>query len=180
MRILKTALAAVAVVGAVLATGTPAGAQSTAPSERSVEQQVQGLLQYNKGAKRVGTDTVQLAPGVSVTVADASRAVPADWFNCDRGWLCLWEDSNMNGARINFTDCRRENLGSYRTDKGYTWNDRVTSYSNNQSGNVQSKFYDNGTHVLTEGATGYRRNLSYDKDINGNHLNDRIDAVQVC
>ncbi|MGG8408672.1 peptidase inhibitor family I36 protein [Streptomyces sp. 12297] len=185
---MKTVLVGSAAVAALLSVAVPAGAQSSAPAaptaQMTVEQQVQGLLKYNKGAKQTGRNTVRLAPGVVATVRDNRSAYaswPWDGFGCRAGYLCLWEHANMSGASIDFTNCRTENLWGYRTPSGSYWADRVSSYSNNQTGSVTSRFYDGGVEILNEGATGYRRNLQYDKVIGGNgYANDRIDSVRVC
>lgn len=179
MRIAKAALVGAVAGAALLSVAVPAGAQSSGSVDTTLEQQIQKTLDTVKGSERISVNTVRLAEGVSVTfpVKDRQAAKAAtngvaprvdDWFGCSVGYLCMWEHIEMSGARINFTNCRTENLWAYG------WGNRVSSYSNNQTGNVYTLFYDSGSAVWGEEATGYRRNLV------DNGMNDRFDSVKVC
>ncbi|MBT2404888.1 hypothetical protein [Streptomyces sp. ISL-21] len=185
MRIVKAALAATVAATALLAVGAPANAQSSAASPSPYEQQIQDLLK-RPGAERIDANTVRLTEGATVTFpaqnqsaggasTNASAPRTSDWFGCAVGNLCMWADAEMSGARLDLWRCGTYSLFNY----GFP--DRMSSYSNNQTGYVISRFYDGGAEILNEGATGYRRNLYYDWAIDGSgRVDNRIDAVKVC
>jgi hypothetical protein len=194
-------IAAAAVALAMTTSGQVANAStitSDQASARIVNQQVAGLLKYNPGAKRIGTNAVQLEKGVIARVHPRSKLVPnvsvsfcSAGHGASVGWLCLYQNANWGGAELDFTVCANRNLGNYNMGNGVAWNDQVSSIDNDQTSSVQSRFYNydgtgdpnsssNWNLVVAVNAGHYLRDLSSDTSADGGNANDKIDIVHVC
>jgi hypothetical protein len=194
MRKVFQILIAVAVSGCMAAAyAQPA---SAAPADSAtVENQAADVLARTPGAKRIDRLTIQMKPGVLLTLEDpaavrkaGAEAVAAGGIaDCSFYYLCMWEHAGFVGSRITFTTCGRgvEDLGHMAFPRGGVWNDKVSSIMNNQTSGTWSGFYDwyvggGWDDLKFLKAFGYLRDLSKDKADDGSGMNDRIDGVQVC
>ena len=202
MRKVFQVLIAVAVSGCLAAANAqPASAAPADPAAADkaasviVDKQAADVLARTPGATRIDRLTIQLKPGVLVTIEDpaAVRKVGAEAVaaggiaDCAFYYLCVWAHSDFTGSRLTFTRCGLgvQNLGTMAFPGGGAWNDKVSSVMNNQSSGTWSGFYDwyvggGWDDLKFLKAFGYWRNLAKDKADDGSHMNDRIDGVQVC
>ncbi|GIM90411.1 peptidase inhibitor family I36 protein [Paractinoplanes toevensis] len=187
-------LIAVAVSGIIVAAGAQPASAALADAG-TIEKQVASVLDRTPGAKRIDRLTIEMKPGVFVTLEDpaavrkvgAKAAAAGGIADCAFYYLCMWEHSDFVGAKIHFTRCGLgvENLGNMAFPRGGTWSDKVSSIMNNQSSGTWSGFYDwyvggGWDDLKFLKAFGYWRDLSKDKADDGSKMNDRIDGVQVC
>lgn len=176
---------------ALLSVAGPAQASTTpgadAASRRVVQQHVADALRVNPGSRQISATTVELAPGVEMTVAGAVSAAADS--SCASGRLCLWQDVYRGGAKLAFYYCKSEWLGDYsyvdyRDGKRKSWRDSVSSIWNNQTGGALSAFYN--YHLLGDTLVGYLsagnylQDLTRDASRDGGSWNDKIDRVTVC
>ncbi|GLY72740.1 hypothetical protein Airi01_010070 [Actinoallomurus iriomotensis] len=205
MRRIGSAMVATAAVAvATTAVSGAAHAATSAPHDTAgatVESQVAGLLKYNKGAKRIAADKVDLGQGAVVTVHPDSAVSPAvsvslcSFRHGDAvGWLCLYQNDNWGGENLDLTVCTNVNLSTKYMSNGRPWNDQISSIDNDQTSNVTSVFYNydgsgdpnsssNWQVLLRLPAGHYLRDLSKDKSLSnppGGYANDKIDIVHVC
>ena len=114
----------------------------------------------------------------------AASRVPADVYGCPSGDLCLYSNANFNtgdfsngGQHLYLYNCASVDLGSINFPGGGKWNDKVSSWINNQTSGTWSFFYnlDNaGNRLYVDGAPAYTA-----KSWVG-WYNDSIDIVHVC
>ncbi|MGW2559022.1 peptidase inhibitor family I36 protein [Streptomyces sp. NPDC001514] len=137
MKPARTLLALAAALLFVLTGTLAASAQDrpTAASKESawMEGQIAGLLRHNEGAKRVGTDRVELEPGVTMTVLPAGPAAATGVNDCRTYYACVWQHRDAGGYRLDFYYCRFYELGNYSMPDGTNWHDQVSSYYNAQT-----------------------------------------------
>ena len=180
------ALSAVVLAAPVASAATVDTSPAAGSANLQVESEVQGLLRFNPGARRVAGNAVDVGNGVVITIIQ-----PNSLQGCDTGWLCLNADSDFRGAFINFFFCGDVNLGRMHMSDGRLANDQVSSIRNAQTGGVQSRFYNydgsgdpdspaNWRLVLGLNAGSYLRDLSKDTSLDGGNANDKIDIVHVC
>lgn len=100
---------------------------------------------------------------------------------CRGGNVCVFEDSNFNGAIVQLpTNCGANmNLDDHLSDKGYSLANKVSSIDFPGSGSKQAHFYDNGHPVITVTINHYLKNLAKDSSSSGGNANDKIDSVQI-
>lgn len=126
-------LLGVVAIAAVLLPSVPAQAAPDAAT-LAVQREVAGLLRANPGSRQLDATSIEVDPGVVITVPSparsATRGLP---FICATGWLCLWQDEWYQGNRISFYFCNYFDLSQYHLSDGSPWNDRVTSVGNNQA-----------------------------------------------
>ncbi|WP_018252664.1 peptidase inhibitor family I36 protein [Salinispora mooreana] len=96
--------------------------------------------------------------------------------DCAFYYLCLYADANQWGYKIRFYDCKFVDLGTINFPLGGKWNDKMTSYINNQTRGTVSHFYNwDGTSqwikLWSDTALGYSDQVLYD---------NKVDAVRVC
>jgi hypothetical protein len=180
MAAIATALGGVAPAAAggkpMPAGGKPMPLTSGQRSVAAADRQVADALAANPGSRRISPTSVQLAPGVVMTVA-------ADT-SCASGWLCMWQHVYRAGAKLAFYSCNTQNLGNYYISPGNSWRDDISSIWNHQTGGVVSYFYDwKGLGYVRVGslsAGNYLQDLTRDRAADGGNWNDRIDQVSVC
>nr|MDT0663357.1 peptidase inhibitor family I36 protein [Micromonospora sp. DSM 115978] len=65
----------------------------------------------------------------------------ADLYGCADLHLCLFSGQNFTGYKLSFYYCQFENLGYLAYPGGGYWNDKMSSWVNNQSYDTYSFFY---------------------------------------
>lgn len=191
---LQAALGVVVASCTVLTVAVPAQAatasgSTVAQSAETAEtaRRVADVLRVNPNARQISATSVELAPGVEMTVA-AAGAAAAD-SSCPYQWLCMWQHVYRGGARLKFYNCKTEWLGNYsyvdaRDGRTKSWRDAISSIWNNQSGDALSAFYN--YHLLGDRLIGYLsagnylQDLTRDSSREGGNWNDKIDRVAVC
>ncbi|NEB91951.1 peptidase inhibitor family I36 protein [Streptomyces bauhiniae] len=117
-------------------------------------------VKYNEIRTKDGTASITMsAPGVA---ADTG---------CSYEYLCLWDGANWTGSKLSFSACTFVDLSSYG------FNDRLTSYKNNQTSGTIANFYN------WEGAWKYKfgsRAYHTEDSLANTPWNNLIDGVQVC
>lgn len=136
------------------------------------QQQVDELLVLYPDSRQISPTAVELEKGV---VASVPAEVGAQ-ATCSYEYLCLFSNRNYTGYRLNFSICAFRNLGNYAYPGGGYWNDKVSSFINNQTGGTQSHFYNwdgvsNWVYLFASTAYNARTPTPYE---------DIIDAVWVC
>jgi len=174
-RRLVTAGCAVALV-----VGLPTGVALAAPAQQPAgatstyqEQGVAAALAANPGARRIAVDTVEVRKGIQIRVPVEPNAI----LGCNNGLLCLNADANYSGFMLPLQACGFSQLAGIGFPGGGTWQDKISSIRNGQTGGVTSRFYDyNGAGQPIETLS-----LRADNGIpNIGTVNDRIDRIQVC
>lgn len=91
--------------------------------------------------------------------------------SCRYGRLCLWAGDNYDHAKLVFKQC------AYRDLSNYGFNDRLTSYKNNQTRGTRSKFYnwDGRWDYLFDSVAPHK-----ESDLQGTGWNNKVDRVKVC
>lgn len=191
---MKSFLVRTAVVAATISSllGTGAASAEVARGfpqrpEAATAERVTDILRANPDARLLSSNTVALEPGVSIVVLPASTT-PAI-YSCPFEYLCISDAPSWGRTGhyvINLRICEFIDLGrrSYPDFKsvgavpGPKWNDRLSSYNNNQTKGTRSRFYDwrsGWERVHTSGgAPSAIDNLA---DLS---IDDTIDAIQVC
>ena len=111
----------------------------------------------------------------------ASVAAGSTLWDCAYQYLCLYQNASFGGYKIRFLQCGFMDLGTISFPTGGKWNDKVTSYINNQTTNTTSIFYNwNGVerswdYLFSSSATNYDYNIGTSRG-----YNDIIDGVHVC
>ncbi|GAB3188047.1 hypothetical protein GCM10027259_56200 [Micromonospora palomenae] len=76
--------------------------------------------------------------GMATTAAAADGPVLA---GCSYGYSCVYSDNNWAGYRLSFYTCALRDLSKYAYPGGGYWNDKMSSYSNNQTRGTRSGYY---------------------------------------
>ena len=107
-------------LGAAVVTSLGSGvAHAGSPTERE-------LRAGPPGGKVTGPDTVSW-PGVTVTIA-ARRSVPVNYRRCPGKYVCLWQNRDATGRRIQF-----KRYGTYRLSNwGMSGRKGASSFYNHQ------------------------------------------------
>ncbi|WP_327686024.1 peptidase inhibitor family I36 protein [Streptomyces sp. NBC_00467] len=137
----RTSLALALVATSVLTTtlATPSAAAPAEPdssakaADTGLERQIEGLLQHNEGAERVGKDRVRLAPGVEMTVVPSTHGAADGTGDCRTGYACVWQHRDATGYRLDFYYYGSYTLSDYTMPDGSSWQDKVSSYYNAQT-----------------------------------------------
>jgi len=164
---------------------------------------VEDILQANPRAREIAPNVVEIDTGLAVLVPPSLQSerdistLAAEGYTdgharCDTYWICMWENSFGQdlGYGLAFYDCQGPSesydLMSYRypdgayvgRGTGLRWNDRISSYVNNQTTGTHSWFAnwvgDTLYRVLDSYAPSYSEDLAYLE------INDIIDAVHSC
>lgn len=149
------------------------GAGSAAAAETTQQRQVDQLLALYPGSHQIGPAAVQVTPGIAALAPSAAAGT------CAYRYLCVWSDAGTNGQTLAFIRCDFVNLGEISFPGGGRWNDKLSSFANNQTAGTRSHFYNYGGGgfwdlKLTSAAPQTVGNLS------SYGLNDIIDGIQVC
>lgn len=194
------AFAATAV--ALLDTGTSvANAESAslsdpnvAPVSASVSNGVQEILQMNPQAKLIAPNEVWVESNTSIVVTPALKENAAGAsptiYGCQFMYLCFSDAASWDqpGHYIRrWFVCEFLNLGERRypdfakvgtAAPGPKWNDRLSSYNNNQTRGTVSYFYNwVGSWALVHASPPAPSHVD---DFNPLRINDIIDGIQVC
>jgi hypothetical protein len=187
-------LGAVLVFGAMAVTGataaaaaTPASTDSPSIAAAAVRHDVDALLRLHPGSRQVDPTSVEVGPGVVVTVpgpATGGTAPAARVGICGSGWVCSWQDAGYQGNRISFWYCGEYDLADYFLPDGSSWNDRISSVFNNQATHTAILY--NWVDQQPWGVPGYpdklygQRPLSGTANLTSIGYNDMIDFVRPC
>jgi hypothetical protein len=173
------ALTAVALSAGLLA--ATAGAAAAQPAA-TVQDQVAALLRVNPGSHQVNANTIEVKPGVQISVPSGSVGVAAD--NCPYEWLCLYQHGGYNGAMIKFWNCRNEELRNYRLPDGRDWQDKASAYVNNQIRGTLAWPKDSTSpgsfYYWVSSAPERWSDLVNKRHPGGGNWNEKIDNVLVC
>lgn len=126
MRYTLTALLATAGTGLALLAG--AGAANAAPTQATVQQQIDGILAKNPDAVQTGKSTVTLDKGAVTLRLAGATGVDA----CGAGLFCLWEHADYGGQMVSWKGSPvlcKANRTINLTDYGFS--DRASSWANN-------------------------------------------------
>ncbi|WP_327040821.1 hypothetical protein OG400_25480 [Micromonospora ureilytica] len=186
MKLLRVAVAFVTIMAATLTlSGT---AQATPREGNKATEAVREILNLNPGSRQISKDSVELEPGVIVSLPPTDGADMGTHLTCEWQWLCMWQNKGGGGYKIRFFDCDRwYYLENWRMPDNRDWRDKISSIHNAQSGGSKGRaeFVDtlgNGAwhtvgHVNTQDG---RSDLSKDMSSDGRNWNDRIDKVWAC
>lgn len=84
-------------------------------------------------AQQVSYNEIRTKDGsASITLPSPGAAASS---SCSSGYLCLWAGANWSGDKLSFYKCEFRDLGDFGFDN------RLTSYKNNQSSGTRAKFY---------------------------------------
>lgn len=178
---LALGLVAASVFTTALASPSIAAPARTASVEEKtdagLEREIAGLLRHNEGAERVGKDRVLLEPGVEMTVAPSSGAA-AGMDDCKLGYACVWQHAGFGGYRLDFYNYGSYQLADYSMPNGESWQDKVSSYYNHQTGGAWMVGKD---WVSLGGSSGWEwifggPGNSYASQVGGN---DRADLIEL-
>lgn len=149
------------------------------------------------GSTVVAPDTIRIAPGVllSLPTTAAKNSTNSEkviakaggsWNTCTYKYLCLFSEARYSGYKLSLYNCGFVDLGRIDFPGGGKWNDKMSSFVNNQTNDTKSSFYnwdgqyswdiatlyDDGTGVNWFYALSYLANLG--------DSNDQIDGARVC
>ena len=183
------------------ASSVQAAPSTTSPTEGAAQGSdsaklltVEEVLRANPKAHLVSPGRVEISKGVILmwpehrTATVAASGFPYD--PCSYGDLCVWEHNLSwpfygGGYGLAFYYCGLYNLGYLRYPDGAwstdpsvpKWNDRISSYVNNQYIGTRADFYNwEGSWVpkFYSVAPGYRLNLA------DTGFNDIVDGIRPC
>jgi hypothetical protein len=172
--------ALVAAVGALVLAGAGPASAAPVPPNGSHEGLVRATLAANPGSVRLGANTIQLDPGLVMTLPgkrDSASARQARGIRCNYLYFCLYEHANWGGAALGMSACKVYILSSYLFWNGteHQWDDwahDASSWVNNQSGGARATMWkDNGLRLWVPVA-------SDDHMIPG--WNDRVVRAKPC
>ncbi|MDG9701549.1 peptidase inhibitor family I36 protein [Streptomyces sp. DH37] len=104
----------------------------------------------------------------SITLSSPGAAADS---SCSSGYLCLWSGDFWDGDKLSFYKC------AFRDLSDYGFNDRLTSYKNNQSSGTRAKFYNwQGSWVYKFDSHAYHT----EDDLQNTPWDNMIDGVRVC
>jgi hypothetical protein len=161
----------------------------------SVSAEVQRMLRANPQAKLIAPNEVQVSPNFSVVVTpslkDIAAGVAPAIYSCPAKNLCIsdaaaWDQAGHYVRPLYY--CGMVDLGARRypdfanvgtAAPGPKWNDRLSSYNNNQTPGTVSSFYNWGSgawHLVHTSAPA----PSHVDDFGPLGINDIVDGVYVC
>lgn len=129
---------AVTLAAALTTAAAPAAADDhradrAAPATSLQRQIDQVLARGAPGARQTSTNEVRWArEGVKLTLFRADEAHAARFSDCPPRYVCLWQDANGTGRRVQFFHYRTYRLSAYGMPAGKRRD--ATSYYNNQTG----------------------------------------------
>jgi hypothetical protein len=143
---------------------------------------LQSLLKWYPGSTAVSSDTIKIAPGILLSLpleSHGSSLAPSGGTisGCSYEYLCLYSNINFGGYRLSFFDCVFENLGDIGFPGGGRWNDKMSSWINNQTPGTVSTFsnWDGvSAFIFVADSQAFSENSWV------GWYNDIVDGVQVC
>jgi hypothetical protein len=168
---------------------------------------VEDILRLNPGAEKINDHTVKIAEGINLILpppksADSPQPLVTQCGNWPAVYhLCVWEHQlnavNGPGWGLDFYHCDNDdvNLGYLRYPdgrrmdtyvQGARWNDRISSFVNNQSWGTTAYFYDwrgSWATIFRSIPFDRRANLALDRAWPSGEMggaNDQIDRVDPC
>ncbi|KAB1919761.1 hypothetical protein F8280_24820 [Micromonospora noduli] len=121
-----------------------------------------------------GPDVATDRPATVEFAAAADGPVLA---GCSYKYSCLYSDNNYAGYRLSFTTCAFRDLSRYAYPTGGLWNDKVSSWSNNQTTGTLSWYYN------YEGNGRWLQFLNSKAPYAAGQItgyNNMMDGIQVC
>ena len=117
-------------------------------------------VSYNEIRAKDGSATITVsAPGVAAGTG------------CSYTYLCMWDGANWTGSKLSLYVCALRDLSDYG------FNDRLTSYKNNQTTGTRARFYNwQGSWVYKFDSHAYHTEDS----LANTPWNNMIDGVRVC
>jgi hypothetical protein len=174
-----TVLAALAAVLSLLVPN----AGLAAADQSSVQDQVAAALRANPGSHQVNETTIELEPGVRLSVRPDVEPAGA-LYGCNDIWICLYQHSNYGGERLSFYRCQDIKLQNYHLSSGPDWRDQASSFVNNQTpgrlSHLKDTKPDGSFYVYYSVATQTVANLVNVPHPGSGNWNDKIDRLQVC
>jgi hypothetical protein len=176
----RTVLALSAVAAGIL-TAAPAATAAVRPEAGAPD--MVAALRANPGSHQVDATTIELEPGVRMSLPSAGRAA-GGLHGCPDLNVCLYQNGNFGGAMLRFWRCQDIRLENYDLPDGRDWRDKTSSFVNNQTGNAVARLRDtkpDGTfHTLSSTAVQTVADLVNVRHPGGGNWNEKIDRLQVC
>lgn len=186
-RLIRAVAAMPAMLALVAVVGGGVGAQQASAGEAAAGQglraQIEAALDRSPGGRQISANQIAWENGTVVltfprpgerAARGADEPVTAKGTaNCPYTWTCLYEKESWEGRRLMFTEC------GYIQDLGdYDFNDKATSWHNNQTKGIRTTVYDwdgnNWDELWTESrAPSLSSHVSRADD-------DRADGILAC
>lgn len=175
------------VTAASLATsllGQTVQAELSAADTVELQRQVDAVVGANPGSRQINQNEIELAPGAVVTVPlpgekiarGPGEVVTEGVANCPYQNSCWYEHANFDGYRLRLYYCGFYNLGNLFMLDGRRWNDKISSWHNNQSGGAVADTYNWNGSAWDVMFRAYVGRSSYV----GAWANDIIDGIWNC
>ncbi|MFI7075566.1 peptidase inhibitor family I36 protein [Micromonospora sediminicola] len=125
------------------------------------------------------------APALSPTRKLAEReslaAAGGTYLDCAYEYLCLYQNASYGGYKIRFYTCAFMDLGKISFPTGGYWNDKMTSFINNQTPGTLSHFYNWNGSTANWDKKFTNEAFWFDPNVGPSYgANDIIDGVRVC
>ncbi|MCT2278083.1 peptidase inhibitor family I36 protein [Micromonospora chalcea] len=162
------------------------GVEISMPADQPRNQRV--LSKKAVAAQLAATKPVRPAPPVppqgpttKLAERESLAAAGGTYLDCAYEYLCLYQNASYGGYKIRFYTCAFMDLGKISFPTGGHWNDKITSFINNQTPGTVSHFYNwNGS------TSNWDKKFSseafwFDPNIGPSYgANDIIDGIRVC
>ena len=101
--------------------------------------------------------------------------------DCAYQYLCLYQHASYQGYKIRFYTCAFMDLGKISFPTGGYWNDKMTSFINNQTNGTVSHFYNWNGSTSNWDKKFSNEAFWFDPNVGPSYgANDIIDGVRVC
>ncbi|MFK3978826.1 peptidase inhibitor family I36 protein [Micromonospora sp. NPDC050397] len=121
--------------------------------------------------------SAQAAPpnGAEFSISGGSQLPDTQDHYCPPYYLCLYSEQGYKGEFLSLSRCEFKDLGKVPFPAGGYWNDKMSSYFNNQVGHVHATFYNwSGSAWIPVGDSVAPMAQSAPS------FNNIVDAVRVC
>lgn len=156
---------------------------SASADQSSIQDQVAAALRANPGSHQVNETTIELAPGVRLTVRPDVQPAGA-LYGCNDIWICLYQHRDYGGERLSFWRCQDIKLQNYHLSSGADWRDQASSFVNNQTpgrlSHLRDTKPDGSFYTYYSVAIQTVANLVNVPHPGSGNWNDKIDRLQVC
>jgi hypothetical protein len=152
----------------------------------ALQAKVDAVLRANPASRQLNRNQVELAEGVVVTLPlpgeNAARGpnediTPPGIANCPWEEVCFYEHRDFEGARLEFYYCGLHWLRWWELEPGRSWAGIISSYHNNQSGQVWAKASELTWHGLEP---LFETRNPWASAYVGDSANDRADVISSC